>query len=141
MQGWRSEGLPLVDYDFEIKRSIRKKRKKIILSRHMEYTSTPPTIELCQLCKSPWHSPLECPLKFESPEFLQNNEHIMQDYMYQMDMHQRAMNPPLFSEKQSHELPYHSFEPIIAELEDTHRRLAAKVHEPYETFTPLSMKR
>ena len=52
-------------------------------------------------------------------------------------MHTHRSHPPLFFEEQFQELPCHSFEDIMTELEDTHRRLAAKVHEPCEAFTPF----
>ena len=139
MHTGRSQGKEL-EFNSDMKRSARRNRKKATLRRHMKPTSTPPTIHPCQLFKSPGHSPLDCPFRFESPEFLQNNEHIMQDYMYQMDMHQKAMESPPFSEQQFQELPCHSFDDIMAELEETHKRLAAKVHEPYEAFTSLLME-
>jgi hypothetical protein len=47
------------------------------------------------LCGSPQHSPLECPLKFEYPEF-------MQEYKYKMSMH-RTMVAQTSPQEQSDE--------------------------------------
>ncbi|KAM5584753.1 hypothetical protein ABKV19_004221 [Rosa sericea] len=74
--------------------------------------------QACALCNSPWHSPFECSLRFEYPDF-------MREYEYKMGMYQETFVPEAYPQEQAFEPRKPSLEEQLAQLEASNAQLQA----------------
>ncbi|XP_061991311.1 uncharacterized protein LOC133709549 [Rosa rugosa] len=74
--------------------------------------------QACALCNSPWHSPFECSLRFEYPDF-------MREYEYKMGVYQEIFVPKAYPQEQAFEPRKLSLEEQLAQLEASNAQLQA----------------
>ncbi|PRQ43679.1 hypothetical protein RchiOBHm_Chr3g0471041 [Rosa chinensis] len=86
--------------------------------------------EICALCNSPWHSPFECSLRFECPDFMQECE-------YKMGMYQETFIPNAYPQEEAYEPSKEFVDGLLAQLHASQALLQAfQVSISQETMVP-----